>query len=73
MVNLSELKLGDKLSALTDLYEPASGDNPCLLYARFGDVLIVRYLESKFNRIGVSHEDVLDKYFFVETDEVGPA
>lgn len=71
MVNYSELSTGTKVRSNRDLIEAACGEHPNLLYAKEGDLLIVRKLATRANySIGVSHEDRPNDFFYASSEEL---
>lgn len=66
------LKIGDKVKIKKDIIEYANEDHPDLLYARSGDIVIIRKIRenSLCYPIYVSHEDRLDNSFSVSIDEI---
>lgn len=66
--------VGKKVKLLYDVIEHACGDHPALLYAKAGDILVVRKHAPYWDYpIQVSHEDVADKTFGVTADEIETA
>jgi hypothetical protein len=65
-------KVGDRVRALMDLGDAASGDAPALLFAKRGEELIVRgILDDNYTyEYNVSHEDVTKSYFSVYGKEI---
>ncbi len=72
MVNITDLKVGDKVRALADLISPADDYAPASCYAKKGDILVIRKIHQsaiQYN-VSVSHEDVLDSTFGLSCDEI---
>lgn len=66
------VEINDKVIALRDLFEEATGDNPRLIFARKRDVLVIREIlpETSAYDFAVSHEGVTDRSFKVESSEI---
>lgn len=68
---IGNYQVGQKVRALEILGDSACGDSPGGVYARPGDILIVRSIkpDSKFP-ISVSHPDIIDRSFGVGANEI---
>jgi hypothetical protein len=68
---IGNYSVGQKVRALEFLGDAPSGDSPGGNYARPGEILVVRKVdpESSFP-ISVSHENVTDRSFGVEVNEI---
>lgn len=69
MIDIKAIKIGDRIKLLSNIYEAACGEHPTLLYAKRDEEVIVRLIREDKNWIGVSHEDILDNYFYICPDE----
>jgi hypothetical protein len=61
---MTEYKVGDRVKPKVDIIESNCGEHLDLLYAKTGDLLIVRAI-AKLGILYVSHEDRTDNSFAV--------
>jgi hypothetical protein len=69
---MTEYKIGDRIKPKVDIIETACGDHPAFLYAKAGDLLIVRKIRRPGDLFDVSHEDRTDNSFIVSFWEIEP-
>lgn len=67
---MTEYKVGDRVKPKVDIIELACGEHPDLLYAKTGDLLIVREISRPGELLWVSHEDRTDNSFTVRLWEI---
>lgn len=68
-----EYRVGDRVRAKKAIYEHADDHAPAGYLCSDGDLLIVRSIDWRLSHpLAVSHENVLDKSFRVDLDEVVP-
>lgn len=66
-------EVGQQVVILTDIIEPASGDNLTLLYAKAGDIVTISWFASELftHYIHVAHSNVMDgRIFSVALNEI---
>jgi hypothetical protein len=65
------VKIGDKVKLKHDIIETACGEHPNLLYAKSGEILVIRkFSELSKDLLYISHEDRLDNSFSVFLNEI---
>lgn len=63
--------VGQKVRALEPLGDSPSGESPGGLYARQGEILVVRSIDANSTLpITVSHENIVDSSFCVAVNEI---
>jgi len=58
-----QLVPGTKIKAKQDIFELATEDNPCLILAKSGDVLVIKKTGSLYDYL-VAHENITDESCF---------
>lgn len=68
---MTEFNIGDLVVASRDIYQEADDYFPRMMYARKGDILVIRQLRnSQVFPYNVSHQDVLNNSFCVSSFEI---
>lgn len=70
MLNESELKIGDRVRLLADIWDDGQDHHPPGYLAHRGEILIVRAIDSgREFPVGISHKGRTDNYFRIALSE----
>jgi hypothetical protein len=70
---MSNFTVGQKVRAVASIYEPADDFAPGGYLCHKGETLVVRRVDATgFHPVKVSHENVTDRSFGVQGDEIEP-